>query len=310
MKIGVDYGHNCYPNNTGAVAIRNEDEVIVEVGNLVTDKLKILGHEVILLKPENNYIGNTLQQRVEKANENNVELVLSIHFNMGGGEGTEAYAISSMGKEYAQKIINEIERLGYVNRGVKDGSNLYVVRNTNAPAVLLEVCFLDSVEDMHKFNAEEIATAIVKGISGETISKGETENPKIKYQAHVENIGWQNWVWTGTDEFSGTVGQSLRLEALVVNLENLNGNIAIQGYVQNRGWQSIRNEGEPIGTIGKSLRLEAIKLKLEGILEYSIAYRVHIEYDGWTDWSKDYEVSGTIGQSKRIEAVQIKLVKV
>jgi N-acetylmuramoyl-L-alanine amidase len=309
MKIGVDYGHNCYPNNTGATGIRTEDEVIIEVGTLVTDKLKKLGHEVILLKPEGNYIGNTLLQRVQKANENNVELVLSIHFNFGGGMGTEAYAISSTGKEYAQKIIDEIEKLGYVNRGVKDGSNLYIVSNTNAPTFLVEVCFVDSIEDMNRYNAEDLATAIVKGITGETVSEIETDKLNIKYQGHVENIGWQDWVWAGTDKFAGTVGQGLRLEALVVNLENSNGTIVIQGHIQNRGWQSIRNDGEPIGTIGKSLRLEAIKLKAEGITEYSISYRVHIENDGWTAWSKDGDVSGTIGESKRIEAVQIQLMK-
>jgi N-acetylmuramoyl-L-alanine amidase len=309
MKIGVDYGHNCYPNNTGAVGIRTEDEVIMEVGTLVTSKLQRLGNEVVLLKPESNYIGKTLNQRVEKANENNVELVLSIHFNLGGGHGTEAYAVSSVGNAYAQKLVDEIEKLGYRNRGVKDGSNLVLVTQTNAPSVLLEVCFIDSIEDMDRYNAEALASAIVKGITGKDPDEIPIVEPIVKYQAHVENIGWQEWVTSSTDSFAGTVGLRLRLEALTVNLENSYGNIILQGHVQNRGWQSIRNDAEPIGTVGKGLRLEAVSMKLEGVAGYKINYRTHVEDIGWTEWSEEEAVSGTVGESKRIEAVQIRLVK-
>ena len=35
---------------------------------------------------------------------------------------------------------------------------------------------------------------------------------KIKYQTHIEDIGWQNWKYNG--ELTGTESQSKRLEAI------------------------------------------------------------------------------------------------
>lgn len=196
MTIGVDFGHNCPGANTGAVGIRKEDEVIMEVGTKVVEKLLKAGHEVILLKPESNYIGSTLGQRVTKANDNNVDLVISIHFNCsnGVGKGVECFAISSTGIEHAQRIVDEIAALGYANRGVKDGSGLYIVRNTNAPAVLIECCFIDNVEDMNRYNAEDLAVAIVKGITGQDVREEEFDpiGYMMSYRDLVEAYAKQN----------------------------------------------------------------------------------------------------------------------
>lgn len=170
MNIGLDYGHNCYPNNTGAVGIRKEDDLIMLVGPRVKAKLEKLGHTVTLLKPDSNYSGKTLSQRVDKANESNVNLVVSIHFNQSpGGYGTEVFAVSATGREYAYKVLNEIVALGYKNRGIKDGSGLAMVAGPNAPAILIECCFIDSQEDMDRFNEEEMAVAIVKGLTGQEV---------------------------------------------------------------------------------------------------------------------------------------------
>ncbi|MCW6111708.1 peptidoglycan-binding protein, partial [Clostridium sporogenes] len=66
--------------------------------------------------------------------------------------------------------------LGYTNRGIKDGSNLYVLKHTKAKAMLIECCFCDNREDMNRYNAENMADAIVKGLVGKTTST--TSNSK------------------------------------------------------------------------------------------------------------------------------------
>lgn len=43
-----------------------------------------------------------------------------------------------------------------------------------------------------------------------------TLNKKITYQAHVQNIGWMQWV--NNNEVAGTTGQSRRLEAFIINI--------------------------------------------------------------------------------------------
>lgn len=178
MKIAIDIGHNCYPD-IGASAIRLEDELTKDVGNKVISKLKALGHEVISCLPSSAAsISDSLYQRVNKANSNNASLYISIHFNSGGGRGVEAYAMSGM--DIANKIVNSISTLNYINRGVKNGNWLYVVKYTNATAVLVECCFIDSQEDMNRYNGEDMANAIVYGITGVKVENSSTTvNDKI-----------------------------------------------------------------------------------------------------------------------------------
>ncbi|MBH8567009.1 N-acetylmuramoyl-L-alanine amidase [Nostoc sp. CENA67] len=168
MRYGIDIGHNC-PPDTGARGLRFEDNLTLEVGNKVIAKLKDLGHEVIACKPDAaNTVRDSLAQRCNKANASGVEVFVSIHFNCFNGQanGTEVYATSETGRKIAKPVLDEIVKLGFFNRGVKSGTHLFVLRNTNMPAILIENCFLDSSKDMKLYDSEALANAIVKGLTG------------------------------------------------------------------------------------------------------------------------------------------------
>lgn len=51
------------------------------------------------------------------------------------------------------------------------------------------------------------------------------ELPKISYQVHIQNIGWQEYV--GDSDVAGTSGLNLRLESLKINLQNPIGDMKI-----------------------------------------------------------------------------------
>ena len=109
---------------------------------------------------------------MRNCNAHNVDLDISIHFNAsdGNGHGTEVYLFGNgRHRDIGQRIVNEISALGFTNRGIKDGSNLYVVKYTNALAILIECCFCDNAEDAKLYNAESMAAAIVKGITRQTV---------------------------------------------------------------------------------------------------------------------------------------------
>jgi N-acetylmuramoyl-L-alanine amidase len=168
MKFGIDIGHNC-PPDTGARGIRFEDNLTLDVGNRVISKLQALGHQVIPCKPDRaSRVGDSLARRCDKANANNVDVFVSIHFNAFNGQanGTELFAGSETSRRIAKPVLDEIVKLGFFNRGVKSGSHLYVLRNTDMPAILVEGCFLDSQKDMNLYNPEALANAIVKGLTG------------------------------------------------------------------------------------------------------------------------------------------------
>ncbi|MEA5597615.1 N-acetylmuramoyl-L-alanine amidase [Rivularia sp. UHCC 0363] len=187
MRFGIDIGHNC-PPDTGANGIKFEDNLTLDVGNRVMGKLKDLGHQVIDCKPaKSDIVGNSLRQRCAKANESKVDIFVSIHFNAFNGfaNGTEIFAVSDTAKKIAKSILNEIVQMGFFNRGIKNGSHLFVLRNINMPAILLECCFLDSAKDMKLFDSEAMANAIVKGLTGKlpvarVISvPDESQNPDV-----------------------------------------------------------------------------------------------------------------------------------
>jgi N-acetylmuramoyl-L-alanine amidase len=172
MKFGIDIGHNC-PPDTGARGIKIEDNLTLDVGNRVIAKLKALGNEVIACKPDSaSTVRDSLSKRCNRANASNVGIYVSIHFNAFNSQanGTEVFATSETGRKIAKPVLDEITKLGFFNRGVKSGSHLYVLRNTDMPAILIEGCFIDSAKDMNLFNAEAMANAIVKGLTGQVPS--------------------------------------------------------------------------------------------------------------------------------------------
>ena len=120
MKFGIDIGHNC-PPDTGAVGIRKEDELTKEVGTKLMQKLSAAGHSVVYCTPNTTAtVGESLRKRVDKANSNNVDIFVSIHFNAFNGQanGTEVFGISNTSKAIARSVLNEIIKLGFKNKGV------------------------------------------------------------------------------------------------------------------------------------------------------------------------------------------------
>jgi N-acetylmuramoyl-L-alanine amidase len=172
MKFGIDSGHNCSPD-TGASGIKFEDNLTLDVGNRVIAKLRALGNEVVVCRPSNaNTVRDSLSKRCSTANGSKVDIYVSIHFNCFNAQanGTEVYANSDTGRKIAKPVLDEIVKLGFFNRGVKSGSHLYVLKNTDMPAILVEGCFVDSQKDMNLFEPEAMANAIVKGLTGQASS--------------------------------------------------------------------------------------------------------------------------------------------
>ena len=131
----------------------------------------------------------------------------------------------------------------------------------------------------------------------------------IQYQAHVQDIGWQNW--KSDEEEAGTTGKSYRVEALKIKLDNVPKDVHIKyrAYVENIGWQDWKKDGEISGTTGRALRIEAIQIQTEGMDGYNVEYRSHVQDVGWQQWVINEMISGTVEQSLRVEALKMRIVK-
>ena len=194
MKIGLDYGHCLSGSDTGAEGNGyKEQDLTRKVGKLVKQKLESLGHTVIELAVDySNSVNESLNARINKANNNSVEWCVSIHLNCGGGHGTEVFTYGAKEITEARNILNNICSLGYTNRGIKDGSNLAMVRRPQAKAMLIELCFIDNQSDMNTYNSDNMANAIVKGLTGQSVNS-------TKQGWNENNKGW----WYCTDTSNG-----------------------------------------------------------------------------------------------------------
>lgn len=171
MKFGIDLGHGVNPDR-GAVGNIDEETIINEVGSKVISKLISLGHTVVELRPSSaSGVSNSLWQRYNKANNNNVDMCVSIHANAGGGQGTEIFTYKGNEVKQARDVLNKIVALGFRNRGIKDGSNLAMIRNTSSTSMLIEICFVDSEDSTlyGKIGSEKIADAIAEGLAGQSL---------------------------------------------------------------------------------------------------------------------------------------------
>ncbi|MHC1720661.1 MAG: immunoglobulin-like domain-containing protein [Clostridiaceae bacterium] len=169
VSFAIDIGHNCAYDG-GATGIRREDDCTLEVGTLVKEELEELEYDVVDCSPTNPVnTTDALKQRVDLANAAAADYLVSIHFNASGygnGYGSEVYYFSGsdVGNILASNVQAELVSLGYFNRGVKT-AGFYVIRNSDMPAILIECSFVDSSTDMAMYNAEDIASAIVRGLT-------------------------------------------------------------------------------------------------------------------------------------------------
>lgn len=249
---------------------------------------------------------------------------------------------ADVGRALGSKILSQLVSLGLTNRGVKtrnsesgnkfpDGSiaDYYTVinqaRRYNIPAIIVEHAFISDASDAKDYlgndaSLKKLGVADATGIAQQYgLAKGTPASipsdmrakNNVLYQAHVQNIGWQEVMRNGVT--AGTSGRSLRVEALKVSLDNpeCSGGIQIRSHVQNIGWQGWVSNGQTSGTTGRSLRIEAVQIRLTGEManRYDVLYRVHVQNIGWQGWVKNGATAGTTGRSLRVEAIEVKLQK-
>lgn len=167
-KIFIDPGHG--GEDSGAVGYSGvlEKDVNLLIGNKVVAELRKYGMEVATSRTTDATV--SLKERVALANNWKGDVFLSLHNNSYsstsvGGTETYYYSGDSVGKEIAQKIQNNlIENLGFNNRGIKNGDELYVIKYTDMTSLLIEFGFLSNPEEEEKMNKNEYQEAATKSV--------------------------------------------------------------------------------------------------------------------------------------------------
>ncbi|WP_428817524.1 N-acetylmuramoyl-L-alanine amidase [Clostridium butyricum] len=202
--IVVDPGH-AYGKDEGVkTTIDDINYIETDLNMQVAKKLKVelekRGFTVILTRTENQKftdLNDSLSHRVDVANEADAEFFISIHHNAVDGipeaNGIESYySVAAKDDNYGSgvdvermakskklaKLINDniVKKLNAADRGVKSdeqsaSGSLFVLRNTNMPAVLVETGFLSNEKE-----AERCADSNSQQLVAEAIAEVIAEN--------------------------------------------------------------------------------------------------------------------------------------
>lgn len=190
MKICIDAGHNGSSFDTGAVGIDGvkEQDITFEIASLLESILKENGIETVMTrKSKDENLGtddaDSLRERVRICNDANCDYFVSIHCNSSSplASGCEVLIPETGGlaQIIGERAVNAVsDSLDMINRGVRVdreylGYRIYVLHNTNCPAILIETGFITNREDSEKLitRPKDFANAIasVFGAGGENM---------------------------------------------------------------------------------------------------------------------------------------------
>ena len=173
--IMIDPGHGGYDKGTIANdKVTFEKDITLQIGALVAQKLtKQKDVQAIISRNEDKYI--SLADRAKLANEQNVDLFVSIHLNgqTGGSDATGLETYYTKGKDDdSHELAKQIQETttSYVDvrdRGVKT-DKFQVLIQTEMPSVLVECGFLTNTDEAKKLKdksyQENLAEGIAQGI--------------------------------------------------------------------------------------------------------------------------------------------------
>ena len=195
--VYLDAGHGGYDPGASYFGI-SEKSLTLAIQSRVKAKLEAEGYQVVTTRTSDTYVDLTDRSRAANASES--DIFVSIHINASGSsaaQGIETYYYQpyaeypsrinaayhanptrlSMSDTLANAIQSSlINATGAQNQGVKR-QTFAVLRETTAPAVLLELGFLSNPQEAARLNTsayqETLANAIVAGIKSyyEKVSK-------------------------------------------------------------------------------------------------------------------------------------------
>lgn len=202
-KITIDNGHF----NSDSGAVNNELNLReVDINNDVTNACiaELRRHGI-----EAQETSGTLKQRTDACNRFNPICCISIHTNsasvMADGFGSYIYRKGGESEKLAKIINEQIINIDKINNAHGDPvkvSNLHMVRETNCPAVLVEMAFINNSNDISCIDEKHeraamgisLAKAILKyiGVTHRPSENIPTPPPATNKQVYRVRSSWDN----------------------------------------------------------------------------------------------------------------------
>ena len=187
--IFLDPGHGGKDPGAQYLGLK-EKNLNLQVSQQLKTKLESLGYKVIMSRSTDVFV-DFVTERSKMSNETNADMFISIHFNAtghgldSGEDGIQTYMYQPTGNipsvinkkwhdnptrlKYSYKLGSYIHQSVLATTQAKDAGLLAksfaVLRETNKPAVLLELGYMDDSKESQKIRTKEYQQKLVDGIA-------------------------------------------------------------------------------------------------------------------------------------------------
>ena len=186
--IFLDPGHGGKDPGAQYLGLKEKD-LTLQVSQQLKTRLESLGYKVIMSRSSDVYV-DFITERSRMSNETNADMFISIHFNAtghgldSGEDGIQTYTYLPTGNipsvinkkwhdnptrlKYSFKLGSYIHQSVLATTHAKDAGLLAksfaVLRETNKPAILLELGYMDDSKESQKIRTKEYQQKLVDGI--------------------------------------------------------------------------------------------------------------------------------------------------
>lgn len=202
-----------------------------------------------------------LDKIIAMCNKNIVDIDISHHLNSGrndyngdgsiGGVEVWVYSKNSPAYDIAVRICNEMEKLGFRNRGVKVDTGYQFLKRTKNQALIIEYFFVDDKDDCNlyqKLGYKAVAKAVAEAVlnkkissvpndsnqsgTGKELANGSYTGRKARVIADSLNVRYDRWInRVAEPKVVGVLKQGDEVELEYC----LNGWISLNGFKGNKG---------------------------------------------------------------------------
>lgn len=189
MKIAISSGHGLHIRGARGNPVPPQVDEVDEARRIVdrvAELWKDMGHDIFVFHDNTSYDQSTNLHTITDAHNHSFggkghDLDVSVHLNCydHSAHGVEVLYVTQ--ESLAAKVSAAIASVGFTDRGAKYRSDLYVLNNTNEPAILLETFFCDHTGDCNTYHSkfEDICVAIAESITGDQVSD-RPERPPVE----------------------------------------------------------------------------------------------------------------------------------
>ncbi|MGF9852029.1 N-acetylmuramoyl-L-alanine amidase [Bacillus paramobilis] len=224
---------------------RKEHVMDRQVKDAVTAKLRALGHTVY---DDTDEVGKTQAQNlnniVAKCNSHDVDLVISYHLNKYDTKANGVEVCYYDQKELAAKVSAQLSKdIGWRDRGPKQRTDLAVLKGTKAPAILIELGFIDNEADMAKWDVDKIANSIVCALTGQRVGGNSSNTIETSKQNIIQTGAFSPYevqeAMQALTSVKMTADFKLKPDGLAYFVSNPASDAqldAMKGYLDRKGW--------------------------------------------------------------------------